>query len=165
MWCVLRGFGIIGMSLALTACGEIRERMQGYPSEDTVLNLDTATSNQIADALSQMSRISTVGDDWEFLNPEDPCTVHVLDKNAQSQRALNLLGASFSIHRDMQTQRYYTTMRHGVQEEQDGQQALRLFEGDTYHDVFFAEGYLQALTQKCRKSHLLHAHNTADLGF
>lgn len=155
---VFRCVGVIGVSVWLSACGDIHERLQGYPSQDTVLNLDTATPNQIADALSQLARISTVGDDWEFLNPEDTCTVHVIDKNADSQRPLDLRGASFSIHRDMQTQQYYTTMKHGDHVVLDPQQRpLRLFEGETYHDVFFAEGYLLALAQKCEKNRALHA--------
>nr|WP_174862543.1 hypothetical protein [Comamonas jiangduensis] len=35
---------------------------------------------------------------------------------------------------------------------------LRLFETDTYHDVFFAEGYLQALVNKCQQSLARAAH-------
>jgi len=158
--------GVVGVSLCLSACGDFHERFQGYPSQDTVLNLDTATPNQIADALSQLARISTVGDDWEFLNPEDNCTVHVIDKAADSQRQLDLRGASFAIHRDMQTQQYYTTMKHGDDLVQDPQQRpLRLFEGDTYHDVFFAEGYLLALAQRCEKSRALHAQGNAAPNF
>lgn len=153
--------GCVGAIVAtgcLIACGDVHERMQGYPSKDTVLNLDTATPNQIADALSQLARISTVGDDWEFLDPEDTCTVHVIDKAANSQHPLDLRGASFSIHRDMQKQHYYTTMKNGDVVVQDAQhQPLRLFQGETYHDVFFAEGYLLALAQKCEKNRALHA--------
>lgn len=150
--------GAVGLSWFLVACGDVHERMQGYPSQDTVLNLDTATPNQIADALSQLARISTVGDDWEFLDPEDTCTVHVIDKAAATQRPLDLRGARFSIHRDRQKQRYYTTMKNGNVVVQDAQQQpLRLFQGETYHDVFFAEGYLQALAQNCEKNRALHA--------
>ena len=155
---VVRWVGVIGVCWALAACGEVFERMQGYPSEDTVLNLETATPNQIADALSQLARISTVGDDWEFLDPEDTCTVHIIDKAANSQRPLDLRSARFSIHRDKQSQHYYTTMTHGDDVVLDAQsQPLRLFEGATYHDVFFAEGYLLALAQKCEKNRALHA--------
>ena len=155
--------GLVSCCVMLSACGDIQDRLQGYPSQDTVLNLDTATPNQIADALSQLARISTVGDDWEFLNPQDNCTVHVFDHKAKSQRPLDLRGASFAIHRDSQTQQYYTTMKHGDLDVLDPQnQPLRLFAGDTYHDVFFAEGYLLALAQRCEKSRALHAKGGSD---
>nr|WP_174862544.1 hypothetical protein [Comamonas jiangduensis] len=50
--------------------------MSGYPTQDTALNVETASSNEIADALSQLSRIAVLGDDWEFLTPRPmhrPC--------------------------------------------------------------------------------------------
>ena len=157
--------GIVGMSLLVSACGDIHDRMQGYPSQDTVLNLDTATPNQIADALSQLARISTVGDDWEFLDPNDTCTVHVIDKASDSKHPLDLRGARFSIHRDMQTHQYFTTMKNGELVVLDAEQKpLRLFQGDTYHDVFFAEGYLLALAQKCEKNRALHAQSRMSTG-
>lgn len=160
MRCVLRGMGILGLCACLSACNELHERLGGYPTRDTAINLETATPNQIADALSQMARISTVGDDWEFLDPADMCTVHVIDKSGKHSRPFNLRNAEFALHRDQQSQRYYATMQHGDTVVTDNERhPLRLFEGTAYHDVFFAEGYLRALADRCERSRQLQAQN------
>lgn len=147
---------LIALSYSLVACGDFQERFSGYPTQDTVIHLDTATSNEIADALSQMRHIAVIGDDWEFLDPNDPCSVHVIDPKADHDLALDLKGAQFALRRDADHQRYYATMQHGeVPVLGRDQQPLRLFEAEAYHDVFFAEGYLQALAKRCQKSLLL----------
>ena len=144
--------------LLWAGCGDFQDRLQGYPKQDTVINLDSASPNQIANALSQMTRITAVGDDWEFLDPADTCTVHVLSKNSKDRVQLDLRNAQFALHRDPHSQRYYATMQHGSTLVQDAQQQpLRLVEAGTYHDVFFAEGYLQALAQKCQQRRPLQA--------
>lgn len=144
---------LTALCASLLACSDFQERLEGYPKNDTVINLETATSNEIADALSQLSRIAVVGDDWEFFDANDMCTVHVIDKSAGQSIPLNLNGAKFALHRDVGKLKYYAIMKHGEQPVLDAHQApLRLFETDTYHDVFFAEGYLQALAKKCQKS-------------
>lgn len=149
---------VLGAFLTLSGCGEVQERLQGYPKQDTVLQLETATPNQIADALSQMKRIQAIGDDWELLDPADLCTVHVLSKSGKDPLALDLRNAEFSLHRDPHSHRYYATMKHGDQVMRDAQQQpLRLVEAENYHDVFFAEGYLLALTQKCQRNRQLQA--------
>lgn len=144
---------LTALCASLLACGDFRERLSGYPTQDTVVHLDRASSNEIADALSQMAHIAVLGDDWEFMDPQDLCTVHVIDASAAQPLALDLRDAQFTLRRDAMHQRYYATMQHGDTPVlgQD-QQPLRLFEGHTYHDVFFAEGYLQALARKCRHS-------------
>lgn len=144
---------LIALSASLLACGDFHERFAGYPTQDTVIHLDTASSNEIADALSQLAHIAVIGDDWEFLDAHDMCTVHVIDQSASHNMALDLKGAQFSLLRDASHQRYYAIMKHGDAPLLGADsQPLRLFEADTYHDVFFAEGYLQALAKRCQKS-------------
>lgn len=148
-----RFISLIALSSSLLGCGDFHERFSGYPTQDTVLHLDSATSNEIADALSQLARIAVIGDDWEFFDPDDMCTVHVIDKTADRNLALDLKGAQFALLRDPTHQRYFAIMKHGdVPVLDTDQEPLRLFEADAYHDVFFAEGYLQALANKCHKS-------------
>lgn len=144
---------LIALSSSLLACSDFHERFSGYPTQDTVVHLEKASSNEIADALSQLARIAVIGDDWEFVDPNDICTVHVIDKNADHNLALDLKDAQFALLRDADNQRYYAIMKHGDVPVLDAEHnPLRLFEADTYHDVFFAEGYLQALARKCQKS-------------
>lgn len=150
---VTRFFCLIALSSSLLACGDFHERFNGYPTQDTVVHLDKASSNEIADALSQLAHIAVIGDDWEFVDPHDRCTVHVIDKGAAHNLALDLKDAQFALLRDANHQRYYAIMKHGdVPVLGADRKPLRLFEADTYHDVFFAEGYLQALAKKCQKS-------------
>lgn len=140
------------------ACSDFQDRFKGYPKEDTVINLESATSNEIADALSRLAHIAVVGDDWEFLDPDDLCTVHVIDQAANQQWPLQLRGAQFALHRDSRTQNYYAIMKHGKTPALGpAGQPLRLFETASYHDVFFAEGYLQALAEKCEFPKSLNA--------
>lgn len=150
---VTRFICLIALSSSLLACGDFHERFSGYPTQDTVIHLDTASSNEIADALSQLAHIAVIGDDWEFVDPNDMCTVHVIDHSAQHDLPLDLKNAKFALLRDASHQRYYAIMKHGDEAvlDKDGL-PLRLFEADTYHDVFFAEGYLQALAKRCEKS-------------
>ncbi|MBQ0131358.1 MAG: hypothetical protein KBT18_04050 [Comamonas sp.] len=152
---VIRVVYLAAVSSCLMACSDFQDRFNGYPKEDTVINVESATSNEIADALSHLSRITVAGDDWEFLDPDDLCTVHVIDQAAKQTWPLKLLGARFAVHRDSHTHHYYAIMKHGDVPAlgADGQ-PLRLFEADTYHNVFFAEGYLQALAHKCAQSQL-----------
>lgn len=155
---VIRLLCLTALSWSLCACSELQERFSGYPKEDTVLNLETASSNEIADALSQLSRIAVVGDDWEFLDPHDMCTVHVIDNAANQSLPLQLQGAQFALHRDAISHKYYAVIQHGQQTVLNHQQQpLRLFEANSYHDVFFAEGYLQELAKKCQHSRTLKA--------
>lgn len=150
---VIRISFLIALCASLLGCSDFQERLGGYPTSDTVINLETASSNEIADALSQLARIAVIGDDWEFFDENDMCTVHVLDKSAKQSIALNLKGAKFALLRDTSSLKYYAIMKHGEEPVLDEHHApLRLFETDTYHDVFFAEGYLQALARKCQKS-------------
>lgn len=156
---VIRLTLLLPLAVGLAACSDFQARMSGYPTQDTALNVETASSNEIADALSQLSRIAVLGDDWEFFDPQDPCTVHVIDKSAGQNIALQLIGAEFDLKRDAHTKNYYATMKHGATTVLGPDQApLRLFETDTYHDVFFAEGYLQALVNKCQQSLARAAH-------
>lgn len=150
---VTRFICLIALCSSLLACGEFHERLDGYPTQDTVIHLDTATPNEIADALSQLAHLSVLGEDWEFVNPHDMCTVHVIGPSGSDELALQLKGAQFDLRRDAHHQRYYAIMLHdGVPVLDANHQPLRLFEADTYHDVFFAEGYLQALAKQCEKS-------------
>ena len=149
----MRCLCLIAAISGLLGCGDFQERLAGYPAQDTVVNVETATPNEIANALSQLARIAVLGDDWEFLDPDDACTVHVLDKSARQQLALNLRSATFDLKRDPVSKQYYATMLHASQPVLGPDQTpLRLFETDAYHDVFFAEGYLQALAKKCQQS-------------
>lgn len=159
---VIRFVYLATVSWSLLACSDFQERLNGYPKADTVIHVESATPNEIADALSRLARITVAGDDWEFLNPDDLCTVHVVDQAAQKEWPLNLQGAQFALHRDPHTQNYYAIMKHGDEPAlgADGQ-PLRLFETHSYHDVFFAEGYLQALAQKCAHSQPALTANTA----
>lgn len=155
---LIRLFCLTALCSSLSACSDLQERLGGYPKEDTVLNLETASSNEIADALSQLSRIAVVGDDWEFLDPHDMCTVHVIDNAAKQILPLRLQGAQFALHRDAVSHKYYAVIQHSGQTVLDHkQQPLRLFEADSYHDVFFAEGYLQELAKKCQQNRTLKA--------
>lgn len=150
---VYRWLALSACSLGLLACSDFQERLGGYPTTDTVLHLDSASSNQIADALNQLSRIAVLGDDWEFLDPQDPCTMQVIDQRASHNLVLNLRGARFALHRDAGSGDYYATLQHGdTLVRGPDQQPLRLFETSSYQHVFFAEGYLQALAQKCALS-------------
>lgn len=144
---------LIALSSSLLACSDFHERLSGYPTQDTVIHLEQASSNEIADALNQLARIAVIGDDWEFVDPSDMCTVQVIDQSANDDLALDLKGAQFELQRDARQQSYYAIMKHGdVPVLGTDKQPLRLFEADSYHDVFFAEGYLQALAKKCQKS-------------
>lgn len=150
---VIRVVYLAAISSCLMACSDFQERLNGYPKDDTAINVESATPNEIADALSHLARITVAGDDWEFMDPDDLCTVHVIDQAAKQAWPLKLQGAQFALHRDSGTHNYYAIMKHGgvATPGADGQ-PLRLFETDSYHDVFFAEGYLQALAQKCAHS-------------
>lgn len=135
----------------LTACSDLRERMSdGYPTQDTVIDRETATPNQLADALNQIARLSLIGDDWEFEDEHDRCTVSVKEGDTRHERRLSLRDASFAIQRDKSSGKYYAVLRNREQVhlDHDGT-ALRLFETDSYQGVFIAEGYLMALAQKC----------------
>lgn len=150
---VIRYLPLIVLVCTLAGCGDFLTRLNGYPETDTTINVETATPNEIADALSQLARIAVIGDDWEFLDPNDACTVHVIDKSADESYPLHLQGAAFTLQHDTASQDYYALMQHGdkLVYGQD-QTPLRLFETDSYHDVFFAEGYLLALVKKCHQS-------------
>ena len=153
MCLVIRVVYLAALSVSLMACNDFQDRLSGYPKEDTVINVESATSHEIADALSQLSHVAVAGDDWEFLDPNDLCTVHVVDQGAKQAWPLQLLGARFALHRDSRTQDYYAIMKHGdVPALGPDGQPLRLFETHSYHHVFFAEGYLQALAHKCAHS-------------
>ncbi|WP_260675144.1 hypothetical protein [Comamonas aquatica] len=58
---VYRWLALSACGLGLLACSDFQERLGGYPTTDTVLHLDSASSNQIADALNQLSRIAVLG--------------------------------------------------------------------------------------------------------
>lgn len=150
---------LVALSASLLACSDFHKNFPGYPTQDTVINLETATSNEIADALSQLSHIAVIGDDWEFFDPDDACTVHVIDQSKAHTATIHLQGAQFAMRRDAVTKSYYATMQHaGVPVLNADQAPMRLFETDAYHDVFFAEGYLLALTRNCHQSlHRLQA--------
>ena len=154
----MRNICVVVGCLVAAGCGDFQDRLQGYPKQDTVINLEIASPHQIADALSQMTRVAVAGDDWQFPDPADTCTVHVRSKDSKDQLQLDLRNAQFALHRDPHSQRYYATMQNGSHTVQNAlQQPLRLAEASTYHDVFFAEGYLQALAQKCQQHRMLQA--------
>lgn len=135
----------------LAACSDFRERLtDGYPTKDVVIDKDTATPNQLADALNQIARLSLIGDDWEFKDERDHCSVTVIEGDTRSKRRLSLKDATFAIERDKASGKYYAVLsnRGRVHLEHDGT-ALRLFETDSYHGLSIAEGYLMALAQKC----------------
>ena len=143
----------MALCIGLGACSEFRDRMDGYPTEDQVLDLHTASSNDIADALNQIADLALLGDDWEFEDPHDACTVRVVAADAAQEHTLNLRGARFAITRDHADAPYYATLHHGDHPVRDAQgQPLRLFETSSYPTVFFAEGYLRALAQRCEAS-------------
>jgi hypothetical protein len=141
-------------SCTLTACSEFRERLvDGYPTEDVVIDKDKATPNELADALNQIAKLSLIGDDWEFENEDDRCTITVVEGDTRNARTLSLKDATFSIRRDKHSGKYYATIsnRDRVRLDHDGS-ALRLFETDSYHGLSIAESYLMALAQKCTAS-------------
>jgi len=135
----------------LTACSDFRERLtDGYPTQDTVIDKDTATPNQLADALNQIARLSLIGDDWEFEDERDHCRVSVKEGDTRHERQLNLRDADFAIQRDKASGKYYAVLRNREQVHLDHDGTpLRLFETDSYHGLSIAEGYLMALAQKC----------------
>lgn len=139
---------------ALTACSDFRERLtDGYPTNDVVIDKDTATPNQLADALNQIARLSLLGDDWEFEDASDRCTVTVLEGDTLLERRLSLKQARFEIQRDKGSGKYYAILRNRDQVQLDHDATpLRLFETDSYHGLSIAEGYLMALAQKCAAS-------------
>lgn len=154
---MIRYLPLLTLVFALAGCGDFLTRLNGYPETDTSINVETATPNEIADALSQLAHIAVIGDDWEFLDPNDACTVHVIDKSADESYPLHLQGATFTLQHDKASKNYYALMHRGGQLVYGhDQKPLRLFETDSYHDVFFAEGYLLALAKKCQQS--LRAH-------
>lgn len=139
---------------ALIACSDFRERLaDGYPTEDVVIDTDAATPNQLADALHQIARLSLIGDDWEFEDQRDHCTVTVKEGDTRTERRLSLGDASFAIQRDKASGKYYAVLgnRGRLHLDHDGT-ALRLFETDSYHGLSIAESYLMALAQKCTAS-------------
>lgn len=139
---------------ALTGCSDFRERLtDGYPTADTVIDPATATPNQLADALNQIARLSLIGDDWEFEDASDRCTVTVMEGDTRLERRLSLRNASFAIQRDKESGKYYATLKNNgqVRLDHDGS-PLRLFETDSYHGLSIAESYLMALAQKCLAS-------------
>lgn len=138
----------------LTACSDFRERVsEGYPTSDTVIDTATATPNQLADALNQIARLSLIGDDWEFEDESNRCTVTVMEGDTRLERRLSLRNASFAIQRDKASGKYYATLKNNgqVRLDHDGT-PLRLFETDSYHGLSIAESYLMALAQKCTAS-------------
>jgi len=138
----------------LTACSDFRERVSdGYPTKDVVIDKDRATPNQLADALNQIARLSLLGDDWEFEDESNRCSVTVLEGDTRLERRLSLKNATFEIQRDKASGKYYAVLRNRDQLrlDHDGT-ALRLFETDSYHGLSIAEGYLMALAQKCAAS-------------
>lgn len=138
----------------LTACSDFRERVsEGYPTADTVIDTATATPNQLADALNQIARLSLIGDDWEFEDESNRCTVTVMEGDTRLERRLSLKSASFAIQRDKDSGKYYATLKNDgqVRLDHDGS-PLRLFETDSYHGLSIAESYLMALAQKCAAS-------------
>ncbi len=139
---------------ALSACSEFRERLtEGYPTEDVVIDKDRASPNQLADALNQIARLSLIGDDWEFEDERDRCTVTVIEGDTRHARRLSLKDASFEIRRDRDSGKYYAVLKNREQVRLDHDaMPLRLFETDSYHGLSIAESYLMALAQKCTAS-------------
>lgn len=138
----------------LTACSDFRERVvSGYPTDDVVIDTRTASPNQLADALNQIAKLSLIGDDWEFENEKDRCTITVVEGDTRQSRTLSLKDATFTIRRDKDSGKYYATLKNSgqVRLERDGS-ALRLFETDSYHGLSIAESYLMALAHKCTAS-------------
>lgn len=145
--------GALALS-TLTACSEFRERLvDGYPTEDVVIDTRTASPNELADALNQIAKLSLIGDDWEFENEKDRCTITVVEGDTRHARTLSLKEATFTIRRDKDSGKYYATLKNSgqVRLEHDGS-ALRLFETDSYHGLSIAESYLMALAHKCTAS-------------
>lgn len=139
---------------ALSACSEFRERLtEGYPTADVVIDTATATPNQLADALNQIARLSLLGDDWEFEDESNRCTVTVMEGDTRLERRLSLRQATFEIRRDKASGKYYAVLKNNDQLrlDRDGT-PLRLFETDSYHGLSIAESYLTALAQKCTSS-------------
>ena len=138
----------------LTACSDFRERVSdGYPTNDVVIDKDSATPNQLADALNQIARLSLIGDDWEFEDESNRCSVTVMEGDTRLERRMSLKNASFEIKRDKASGKYYAILsnRDKVRLDHDGT-PLRLFETDSYHGLSIAESYLMALAQKCAAS-------------
>lgn len=138
----------------LTACSDFRERVvSGYPTDDVVIDTRTASPNQLADALNQIAKLSLIGDDWEFENEKDRCTITVVEGDTRQSRLLGLKDATFAIRRDKDSGKYYATLKNNgqVRLDHDGS-ALRLFETDSYHGLSIAESYLMALAHKCTAS-------------
>lgn len=138
----------------LAACSDFRERVvSGYPTADVVIDTRTASPNQLADALNQIAKLSLIGDDWEFENEKDRCTITVVEGDTRHARTLSLKEAAFAIRRDKDSGKYYATLKNSgqVRLDHDGS-ALRLFETDSYHGLSIAESYLMALAQKCAAS-------------
>ena len=168
---LMRFFYLLAISASLLACSDFRERWSGYPTQDTVINLETSSPSMLAQALSQLTHMALLGERWEFTDPHDACTVHVINSHNHTRTALDLQGAHFSLQRDAATQQYFAVMQpapsaqpntddHSVFDHGSATPPLRLFKAETYHDVFFAEGYLQALARKCQQS-LMHAQQTS----
>lgn len=145
--------GALALS-TLTACSELRERLvDGYPTEDAVIDIQSASPNRLADGLNQIAKLSLIGDDWEFENENDRCTITVVEGDTRHARTLSLKEASFAIRRDKAGGKYYATLqnRDRMHLDHDGS-ALRLFETDSFHGLSIAESYLMALAQKCTAS-------------
>lgn len=135
----------------LTACSDLRERLsKGYPRQDVAIDQETATPNQLADALNQIARLSLLGDDWEFEDEHDRCTMTVIEGDTDNERRLSLQEAQFAIRRDLATGKYYAVLSHRGQAQLDHDgTALRLFETDAYHGLSIAQSYLMALAGRC----------------
>ncbi len=154
---------------ALTACADLRQRLasgsltSGYltssyltsadPGYGAVADKDTTTPNQLADRLSQIARLSLIGDDWVFEDESNRCTITILGGDTRLERRLSLRQATFAIRRDKDSGKYYAVLKNRgqVRLDHDGSD-LRLFETDSYHGLSIAQSHLLALAQKCAAS-------------
>lgn len=150
--------------VALSACADLRQRLasgdlapgyltSAYPDHGVVADKDTTTPNQLADRLSQIARLSLIGDDWVFEDESDRCTITVMGGDTRLERRLSLRQATFAIRRDQHNGNYYAVLKNRGQLrlDHDGS-ALRLFETDSYHGLSIAQSHLLALAQKCKAS-------------
>lgn len=137
-------------SFTMTACSDFRERLHGYPKEDIVVDKEKASSNELADALNRISRMSVIGDDWEFEDENDKCNLTVVEGDTERVRNISLLNSEFEIKMDKGDGKYFAIIKNNKNPVLDNEgNELRLLDTDSYHSLSIAEGYLIALAEKC----------------
>lgn len=159
MWNLYTSKAIISLGVfvlacfSITGCSDFRDRLDGYPTEDISINMETASSNELADELNRISRMSVIGDDWELEDEADKCTITVIEGDTDKKRIFSLRDAVFDIHTDQASDKHYATIKNRDDQVLDDHgHALRLFETNSYQSLYIAEGYLIALAQKCANS-------------